>query len=171
MSKRIHSLEGREEHVRELGNVAHGKQELTCWRGGRGRSGLASLEMWHIANKVPFWGRKREEWVSELRNVACCKTGTHLLEGRKREGRVGELGNVACCKTRTHLLEGRKREEWVGELGNMAWYKMRTHLLEGRKCGRGGLVSSEMWHIANEDSLPGGEGEGGRGGGAQKCGT
>src|SRR5258707_88999 len=138
MSKRIHSLEGREERVHELGNVAHGKQELTCWRGGRGRSGLASLEMWHIANKVTFWGREREEWV-------------------------GELGNVACCKTGTHLLEGRKREEWVGELGNMAWYKMRTHLLEGRKCGRGGLVSSEMWHIANEDSLPGGEEEGGMG--------
>ena len=54
--------------------------------------------MWHIANKVPSWGRKREEWVSELRNVAHYKTGTHLLEGRKREEWVGELGNVACCK-------------------------------------------------------------------------
>ncbi len=119
--------------------------------------------MWHIANKVPSWGRKREEWVSELGNVARCKTGTHLLEGRKREERVGKLGNVACCKMGTHLLEGRKREEWVGELRNMAWYKTRTHLLEGRKCGRGGLVSSEMWHVANEDSLPGGEEEGGMG--------
>src|SRR5712692_1656842 len=138
MSKRIHSLEGREERVHELGNAAHGKQELTCWREGRGRSRLVNSEMWHVANKVPSWGRKREEWVSELGNVACCKTGTHLLEGRKRE-------------------------EWVGELGNVARYKMRTHLLEGRKCGRGGLVSSEMWHVANEDSLPGGEEEGGMG--------
>src|SRR5229473_423566 len=98
MSKRIHSLEGREEHVRELGNAAHGKQELTCWRGGRGRSGLASSEMWHIANKVPSWGRKREEQVSELGNVARYKTRTHLLEGRKcgRGGLVSlEMWHVA----------------------------------------------------------------------------
>src|SRR5713226_3816114 len=86
MSKRIHSLEGREKHVRELGNVAHGKQELTCWRGGRGRSGLASSEMWHIANKVPSWGRKREEWVSELGNMAHCKTGDSLAGGEEERG-------------------------------------------------------------------------------------
>src|SRR5258708_17811894 len=108
MSKRIHSLEGREERVHELGNTAHGKQELTCWRGGRGRSGLASSEMWHIANKVPSWGREREEQVSELGNVAHCKMGTHLLEGRKREERDGELGNVACCKTGNDLPQGRQ---------------------------------------------------------------
>ncbi len=29
--------------------------------------------------------------------------------------------------------------------------------------GRSGLVSLEMWHITNEDSLPGGEEEGGAG--------
>src|SRR5258708_25416994 len=120
MSKRIHSLEGREEHICELGNAAHGKQELTCWRGGRGRSGLASSEMWHVANKVPSWGRKREERVSELGNVARCKMGTHLLEGRKREEWVGELGNMACCKTGTHLLEGRKRGKRDGELRTMS---------------------------------------------------
>src|SRR5258707_3758880 len=137
MSKRIHSLEGREKHVRELRNAAHGKQELICWRGGRGRSGLASSEMWHVANKVPSWGRKREEWVSELGNVARCKMGTHLLEGRKREEWVGELRNMACCKMGTHLLEGRKREEGVGELRNVARYKTGTHLLEGRKGEKG----------------------------------
>jgi hypothetical protein len=42
--------------------------------------------------------RKRKEWVSELRNMACCKMGIHLLEGRKREEQVGELGNMAHCK-------------------------------------------------------------------------
>src|SRR5260221_4858322 len=89
--------------------------------------------------------------------------GTHLLEGRKREERVGELGNMACCKTGTHLLEGRKREEWVGELGNVAWYKMRTHLLEGRKCGRGGVVGLGKGHRAKEDSLSWGGEEGGVG--------
>src|SRR5260221_11255881 len=135
MSKRIHSLEGREKHVRELRNVAHGKQELTCWRGGRGKSGLASLEMWHVANKVPSWGRKREEWVSELGNVARCKMGTHLLEGRKREEQVGELGNVACCKTGTHLLEGRKGEGRGGELGKREYYKRGRYFKRGRKGG------------------------------------
>jgi len=39
-------LEGRkEEWVHEFGNMAHHKQGLTDWRGGRGRSGLMSLEM------------------------------------------------------------------------------------------------------------------------------
>src|SRR5258708_23057983 len=115
--------------------------------------------MGHVANKVPSWGRKREERVSELGNMACCKMGTHLLEGRKREERVGELGNVACCKTGTHLLEGRKREEWVGELGNMACYKMRTHLLEGRKRGRGGWGREQETPPTKEHCLSGGERE------------
>src|SRR5258707_1337779 len=112
MSKRIHSLEGREEHVRELGNAAHGKQELTCWRGGRGRSGLASLEMWHVAKEVPSWGRRGG-------------------------GGVCERGRKGSKKKRSHFLEGRKRR---------------------RK-----LVSSETWHAGNEDSLSGGEEEGGTG--------
>src|SRR5258708_20673572 len=109
MLQRIHLLAVREEHVRELGNAAHGKQELTCWRGGRGRSGLASSEMWHVANKGPSWGRKREEWVSELGNVARCKTRTHLLEGRKREERVGDLENLPLGKTSTNFQAGRTR--------------------------------------------------------------
>src|SRR5258708_14911914 len=38
---RTHLLEGgkREEQVGELGNAAHHKQGLTCWRGESGRSG------------------------------------------------------------------------------------------------------------------------------------
>src|SRR5260370_38935358 len=119
--------------------------------------------MWHVENKVPSWGRKREERVSELGNMAHCKMGTHLLEGRKREERVGELGNVACCKMGTHLLEGRKREEWVGELGNVARYKTRTHLLEGRKGGGGGVVRLEVGHVEKGKLLRGGGGEEGVG--------
>ena len=48
-----HLLEGRkrEEQVGKLGDVAQHKQGLTNWRGGRGRSGLVSLEMWHVTNK------------------------------------------------------------------------------------------------------------------------
>src|SRR5216684_2288942 len=46
---RTHQLEGRkrEERVGELRSMAHHKRGLTRWRGGRGRSGLVSFEMWH----------------------------------------------------------------------------------------------------------------------------
>ncbi len=73
---RTHFLEGRkrEEWVGELGNVAHHKQGLTPWRGGRGRSRLVSLE----------------HGTSQAR--------THRLEGTKKEEQVGELGNMACHK-------------------------------------------------------------------------
>src|SRR5260370_21557687 len=57
----------RERRVSELRNVAHCKQELTSWRGGRGRDGLVSLEMWHIAKRgLTSWrgGRGRSGLVS-----------------------------------------------------------------------------------------------------------
>jgi hypothetical protein len=57
----------REERVKRLESTAHRKRGLTCWRGGRGRNTLVSLETRHIANE------------------------DSLLKGRKREGRVGEL--------------------------------------------------------------------------------
>ncbi len=42
---RTHLLKGRkrEDQAGELGNAAHCKQGLTCWRGGRGRSGLVRI--------------------------------------------------------------------------------------------------------------------------------
>ncbi len=61
---------------------------------------------------------------------------------------------------RTHELEGRKREEQVGEIGNVARHKRGLTSWRGGR-GRNGLVSLVMWHITNEDSLPGGEEEGG----------
>src|SRR5258707_5296307 len=42
---------GWERRVVELGNVGHWKRGLTFWRGGRGRDGLVSSEMWHIAKR------------------------------------------------------------------------------------------------------------------------
>ncbi len=60
-----------------------------------------------------------------------------FLEGRKREEWVGELGNVARCKMGTHHLEGRKREEWAGELGNMACHKRGLTNWRGRRGGSG----------------------------------
>src|SRR5229473_1297430 len=65
---------------------------------------------------------------------------------------------------RTHCLEERKREEWVGKLGNMACYKQGLTNWRGGR-GKSGLVSSETWHVTNEDSLPRGEEGGGAGGG------
>src|SRR5258708_483820 len=55
---------------------------------------------------------------------------------------------------RTHELEGRKREKWVGELRNVAHHKRGLTSWRGES-GRSGLVSSETWHIASEDSLEG----------------
>ncbi len=42
-----YQLKGKEEQVGELGNMAH-RRKHTNWRGGRGRSRLVSLEMWHV---------------------------------------------------------------------------------------------------------------------------
>ena len=63
---------------------------------------------------------------------------------------------------RTHFLEGRKREERVGELGKVARHKRALTSWRGGR-GRSGLVSLETWHVTNEDSLAGGEEEGGAG--------
>src|SRR5258708_2296640 len=72
-------------------------------------------------------------------------------------------------QTRTHRLEGRKREKPVGELRNVACHKRGlTNWRRGR--GRSRLVNLETWHVTNEDSLPGGEEEGGAGWSAWKCG-
>ncbi len=37
--------------------MAHHKR-LTDWRGGRGRSGLVSLETWHVAEDSPTRGEE-----------------------------------------------------------------------------------------------------------------
>ncbi len=91
-------------------------------------------------------GRKREEQIGELGNVAHHKRGlTNWRGGRGKSGLVssetchvtnedslprgeegggagvGELGNMA-RHTRTHFLEGRKKE-WIGELGSVARHK------------------------------------------------
>src|SRR5258708_822141 len=95
---KTHILEGRkrEEWVGEPGNVACHKQGLTSWRGGRGRSRLVSLKMWHITNEDSHAGGGEEGgrgWGAWKGGMSQIKT--HMLEGRKREERDGELGNVA----------------------------------------------------------------------------
>src|SRR5258708_31069862 len=91
-----HLLEGRkqEKRVGELRNVAHCKQGLTSWRGGRGRNGLVSSETWHIAKReLTCWrgGRGRS-------GVGSLETGHNpneeSLEGRRREEGEGRPVNV-----------------------------------------------------------------------------
>ena len=62
---RTHQLEGRkrEERVIELGNMAHHKQQLTCWREERGRNRLVSLETWHNTNEDSPTGGEEEGGV------------------------------------------------------------------------------------------------------------
>src|SRR5258708_40061958 len=72
-------------------------------------------------------------------------------------------------ETKTHRKEGRKREEWVGELRSMACHKRGLTNWRGGR-GRSGLVSFEAWHVTSEDSLAGGEEEGGVGWCALKLG-
>src|SRR5713226_6792178 len=88
-----------------------------------------------------------------------------FLEGRKREERVGELGNVACCKMGTHHLEGRSRlvsletwhvtnedsqtggeeeEDQVSELGNVACHK------RGLTFWRGGRERSRLMSLETQ---------------------
>src|SRR5258708_38223729 len=64
------------------------------------------------------------------------------------------------AQMRSHQLGGRKREEWVGELRNVAGHKRGLTNWRGGR-GRSGLVSSKTWEVINEDSLTGGEEEGG----------
>ena len=64
--------------------MAHHQQELTNWRGGRGRSSLVSFEMQHDTNEDSPTGGE-EEQVGELRSVAHHKRGlTHWRGGRGR---------------------------------------------------------------------------------------
>src|SRR5216684_3152979 len=162
---RTHLLEGRkkEERVGELRNVARHKRELTCWRGGRGRSGLVSFETWHVTNEHSLPGGEEEGgagWSASKRGTS--QTSTHLLEGRKREERVGELRNVARHKRALTNWRGGRGRSGFGELRNVARHKRALTNWRGGR-GRRGLVSFETWHVTNEHSLPGGEEEGGAG--------
>ncbi len=75
----------REERVSELGNVARHKRGLTSWRGGRGRSGLVSLETWYITNEHSRAGG--EEGRSGLVSLETWHiTDEHSLPGGEEEG-------------------------------------------------------------------------------------
>src|SRR5216684_3935090 len=95
---RTHRLEGRkrEEQVGELQNMAGHKRGLTSWREGRWKSKLVSFKMWHVINEDSLTGGEKEGeagWGASKHGRSQMRT--HQLEGRKREERVGELRNVA----------------------------------------------------------------------------
>src|SRR5260370_16782481 len=82
---RTHQLEGRkrEEWLGELRNMAHHKQGLTDWKGGRERSGLVSFEAWHIINKDSPTGGEEEGGAGWLAlKLSKIQISTHQLEGR-----------------------------------------------------------------------------------------
>src|SRR5216684_1244342 len=112
---RTHILEGRkrEEQVGELGNVARHKRGLTSWRGGRGRSGLVSLEAWHVTNDDSLpGGGKRGELVGEFGNVGCHNRGLNIWRGGR--GRSGFVGLETWHVTNEDSLPGGEEEGGAG---------------------------------------------------------
>src|SRR5258707_13990088 len=89
----------------EMWHVA--KRGLTCWRGGRGRSGLASSETWHVAKRgLTCWrgGRGRSGLVS-LETWHSTKRGlTNWRGGRGGEG--GGCGQKDGQKKKPNGVEG-----------------------------------------------------------------
>ena len=79
---------------------------------------------------------------------------THSLEGRKREEQVGELGNVARHKRElTHWREERGRSGLVSlETQHIANANERGLTCWRRGRGRSEVVALEIWNIANKDS-------------------
>ncbi len=114
----------------EMWHVA--KRGLTIWRGGRGRSGLVSLETWHVTNKdSQTGGEEEEDQVSELGNVARHKWGlTFCWRGGRERSRLMSLEMQSITKWGL--------TDWKG----------------GR---RRAFVSLKTWHVT-EDSPTGGEG-------------
>src|SRR5260370_623776 len=80
--------------------------------------GLVGSETWEVANEDCVEGRKREERVGELRNVAGCKQG--LTDRRGGRGRSPFVSLETWHVTEGSLAGGQEREERIGELGNVA---------------------------------------------------
>src|SRR5712692_5518403 len=111
-----HELEGRkrEEWVGKVRNVARHKRALTCWRGGRGRSGLVSFEAWHVTNEHSLAGGEEEgEGVCKVRNVARHKRALNRWRGGR--GRSGLVSFETWHVTNEHSPTGGEEE------GGAAW--------------------------------------------------
>src|SRR5258708_6160443 len=74
----------------EMWHVA--KRGLTIWRGGRGRSRLVSLETWHVTNEdSQTGGEEEEDKVSGVGNGARHKKGLTFWRGGKEKSRLRSL--------------------------------------------------------------------------------
>src|SRR5258707_11503104 len=93
-------LEGRkmEEWAGELGNVARHKRALTNWRGGRGRSGLVSLETRHIINEESQTGREEERGGG----LRVWKQGTSQMKTHQLDVCSMQVGHRRLAKGEQH---------------------------------------------------------------------
>src|SRR5258708_36862528 len=89
-------------------------------------------------------GRKREERVGELRNVAHHKRG--LTSWRGESGRSRLVSSETWHIASKDSLEGGKREERVGEVRNVARWKQGVTDRRGGG-GRRQVGSLEKWRI------------------------
>src|SRR5258707_15246144 len=85
---KLEEMKKKEQHG-ERRRIECNKRGHDNCRGGRGRSGMVSFEMWHVINKdSPTGGEEREERVVELRNVAGYKRGINDLRGWKGKRKI-----------------------------------------------------------------------------------
>src|SRR5216684_2977872 len=102
-------------------------------------------------------GRKREEWVGELQNMARHKRG--LTNWRRGRGRSGLVSFKAWHVTNENSLTGGE------EKGGAGWRAQKCGTLQTRMHQQGGgrgrspFVSLETWHVT-EGSLTGGQEKG-----------
>src|SRR5258707_13363421 len=106
-------------------------------------------------------GRKREEWVGELRNVGGHKRG--LINWRGGRGRSELVSFKMWQVTNEDSPTGGEEEGGVGwGLLKVGGYKRGLPSWGGGRW-RSKVVSFENWHVINKGSLTLGVGEGGEG--------
>src|SRR5258708_29229846 len=94
-------------------------------------------------------GRKREEWLGELRNMAHHKRG--LTDWKGGRGRSGLVSFEAWRIINEDSPTGGEEEGGAGwRASKCGMTQKRTHQLEGRMRME---VIVEAWHAQNHDSL------------------
>src|SRR5260370_41613305 len=99
-------------------------------------------------------GRKREEGVGELQNVASHKRG--LTNWRGGRGKSGLVSFEKWHMTNEDSLPGGEKVGEVGWCGQKrGTFEARNHLREGR--GRAALDRADTWPSGDEDASTGAE--------------
>src|SRR5258708_21011506 len=100
-------MEGRkrEQRVSELRNVAGHKRGLRNWRGGRGRSGLVSFEMWQVTNEdSPPGGEEQGAGAFGGRKLVGPKKGPTDQRGGEGGHKRARIQTVGGPKQNTQIL-------------------------------------------------------------------